>query len=957
MVKNKTESILKFSATALILSLLSGCLTDLDNAGVDTSTSTDIEPIIYRGGFGFTRYAREAVDAETGQVSIEYFYERSDVPADFATLINSAGIYGMSADAQVPVQVVSVKDITNTTYDPRIRKTIIATTEECIKRNENTKTSNENAKLSWQEAVADAEENGRPLPDEPTYTELEACDDIDYIYALMSYTPLLIEDALDVTNEGFFKYQLKATLDIDTKEYNGTNASLTSEPGQLMLMTNITPTFDLRDDQWERAYQAIIQVGNHTDEFIINTALRNPQIDPKSEFLTSKRNLKPGRYFDMEPITFSGFNTNAPVVLTKTGSFTDFDIFTAVGSNLDENFSLYTLDEENPLTIRAGQRLYIRVQSKEGDNQSCDINEDILKYYDQELALKIEVGEEGTEIVEGTAVVHTQPIDYLPGADLTWQYPVAKGIVLEDNMELRGKVYTSYDQLEFSNNCRVPDANIPDEYDITEINIHSKNTTTGALTHIGTLTSDQLIPLESESEYVEIINPETNEPELKLRKAYAWQYPVPLVIGDNAFTIDATSNLTRTWPDEVAQQVAISEPIEANTYYVNDIENVGIYPSFLANSVLEQPVDLTLNPMDNSLYILDKSGNNDDIVGNQAPGILWRYALHGRDKISCLTLPWSWQDAGVNGVQFNHAISKVGGVVIGSSPGNLAYYDNDDLDGDISQSNMGQFQTNWEGVKHPGHFAYSADGTQLFMTAKSDYSFDPKYQGIVGLKTPNIEDFVFKGFGSGIGIIAKETTSSEDAARLYNNAVSLDIFSRRDAAELDQVAYNEWLLVLDGKDNTASGNFGETYLRKIQVRDSYTPETAAVRQTLVDSQGNPIRLYKADAIAVSSSREKAYIVDNKDKLIYEVDLANIAQSDALTATLIASPDHPNQPTLGNIKSLVIEGDMDYMVIADVQNGGDYSALITMDLESRQMGYILKTNNTLVGDESKTHCEQ
>ncbi|AWB65532.1 hypothetical protein C2869_03375 [Saccharobesus litoralis] len=960
MQKIKPLSCFRMGAIALACSSLFGCGdTDIDNAGIDTGTIETIEPILYQGGTSFKRYSREVTNSETGKTELEYYFENSGanfagVNADYPTQIQSVGIYGMSEDANVPVNVVSVKDITGTLYDPKIKNLLSITEDDCLARNANTEFANIKAQQDWQAQVADAEANGRPAPEQPVDLVLETCDSDEYLYELAQITPVPMADAIDVTELGFFKYELKPTFDVDSQEFVGKSAAMTTGEGTLTLLTNITPTFDLDDTQWDKAYQAVIQVGNHQDEFIINTASRDPSVDKKENFLSSKRNLKPGRTFVMKPITFTGFNTNAPVVLSKNDvdengevipSFTDFDILYAIN---ETDLSLFKVYEPGvtQLTIRDGQKLNLAVQSKDGD--------DIASFYDQTLVVRTVVGEEGIEKSTATATVHTHAIDYLPGPTLKWNYPVASSATYQDKVTLRGKVTISQDQLDFANNGKVPDATIPTEHTVDKLTIYRIDANGNRVAE-GQLDASQLTLLADESIMVDSA---TSDQQVK-RNVYAWQFQVSLADGDNQFAVIAESNLARDWPADQNRdrQVAMTDESIAKITRIAAGEKLEYFPSFMTTSVLEHIADVSLDPRDNSLFLLDQSGNNDSITGNQAPGILWRYSLEGTEKPTCLTLPWSWQDAGVNGVQFNHALPEVGGVVIGGSPGNLAYYSDDDLNGDVTFSNKGNYQTNWEGVKHPGHFAYSADGTQLFMSAKSNFNQQPEYQAIIGLKTPRIEDNVFKGFGAGVGIIAKETDSTQDAAKMNNNAVSLDIYSTVTGSDDPEAMYEEYLLTLDGKDNLTLGNNGQTYLRKTKVSASYVPDQASTRITLYDDSGAEIKLYKSDAVAVSNQRGKAYIVDNKDKLIYEVDLTDIATSDVLTAKVIASPQHANQPTLGNIKALVIEGDMDYMLISDVKNDADYSALLVMDLETYDMGYVLRTNNIIVGDPDLTHCSQ
>ncbi|KMT65476.1 hypothetical protein [Catenovulum maritimum] len=950
-MKYKMKSV-SLTVIASALSLLVGCGSELEQAGINTQTNENIEPILYRGGYGFTRYSREVIDPETREVKLTYYWERADVDADFKTEINSAGIYGMSADAEVPVHIESVKDITGTVYDPRIKKNITAATEECENRNFNSKESNKINYDNWLLAKEDAETNNRPIPEQPAVIELEACENQDYIYELMSYTPVPLEDVIDVTSEGLFKYSLSDTLDVDKQELFGVNAPLTAQPGKLTLLTNITPTFDLNDEQWEKAFQATLVVGNQKDVFIINTGVRDAQLDVKTKILTPKRNLKPGRTFTMEPVTFNGFNTNAPVVLSKVtkindteidpAAITDYDIYYSINSNKDADFVLYQ-EGNTELTIRKFEKLYIKVASKDGDAE---------QFYDKNLIIDIKVGEEGVEKSTDRVIVHTQPVDFLPAPELSTQYPVPSSATYTESVTLRGKVYISQDQLDFTNNGKVPDASIPEEHvvdGLTIYRVHSDET----MTELAKLSASDLTLLVDESTAV---FSEATQGELK-RNVYSWEKKVDLNIGVNEFAMVATSNLTRTWPVEFNRdiQVAQSEITTAEITRIGE-EPLFTFPVGLEQSVLENVVDLTLDPRDNSLYLLDGSGNNDAISGNQAPGILWRYDLKGLDKPTCLVLPWSWSDAGVNGVQFNHAIPEVGGVVIGGSPGNLAYYPDDLLTGDVSTSNKGLYQTNWEGVKHPGHFAYTASGQQLFMSAASNFNQDPRYQAIVGLKTPKIEDFVFKGFGAGVGVVAKETTSTQDAAGVNNNAVSLDIYSQVNRDNESAIEYEEWLLILDGKDNSTIANNGQTLLRKMKVAESYTPDTASSIVSIIDENNESIKLFKSDAIAISNKRGLAFVVDNKNKLIYELDLSQLATG-VLTAKVIASPTHANQPPLGNVKAMVIEGDMDYMIISDIANEDGYSALLAMDLETYDMAYILKTNNQIVADSTKTHCDQ
>ncbi|WP_147291811.1 hypothetical protein [Alteromonas aestuariivivens] len=927
---NEHKTLLAFTSMGIFCSMLMGCDTELDQAGIVTGTNTNIQPIIYQDGYGFIRKARE------GENGIEYYYQRSDVDADFQTKMRSGGIYGMSEDAKVPVSIVSVMDISGTVYDPRVAKSIEQTLDSCDARNDNTAAANLTAQNNWQAEKEDAEKNGRPVPAQPEDAPLEPCDDEAYIYELMSFTPVPLEDAIDVTSEGLFKYELDKTLDVDLQQYFGMEAALTAEPGTLTYFTNITPTFDLTDDHWEKAYQAVLQVGNHTDEFIVNTGVRDGQLDLKTNFLTSKRNLKPGRYFDMAPITFGGYNTNAPVVITK-GDYQDFDILYAINTTDDEDYQSY-IPGETSLTVREGQKLYLRIQSKDG--------EDTALYYDKELEIHVTVGEQGTEQLFDSAVVHTQPIDYLPGPELAWDYPVSNSATLKNTVLLRGSVEITQDQLDFSNNGKVDDATIPDEYQVEKIEVYSIDPITGNEVLVAVLDQTQF---ELDAEASEMVTSAISE-ELVKRNVYQWQFEAPLNAGENEFLVKAYSNLKRG-----ETQVAESEPSVTEILRVED--NIDVFPSHMTTSVLEHIADLTWDPRDNALFLLDRSSNNDDITGNQAPGIIWRYPLSGKDKPVCLTLPWSWQDAGVNGIQFNHAIPEIGGVVVSSSPGNLAYYSDDDLDGDVSYSNKGQFQTNWEGTKQPGHMAYTANGQTFFMSSKSNFNQQKEYQAIVGMKTPKIEDFVFKGFGSGIGVVAKETSAAEDAQNLNNNAVSLDILSVPNTDPASEAQYEEYVLVLDGKDNTTMGNNGLTNLRKMPVSESYSPETSHSIVNLVDEFGDAVKLYQADAIAVSSERRKAYVADNQNKLIYEIDLSEIATSDTLVAKVVASPAQENQPPIGDVKSMVIEGGMDYMIISDIANKPGYSALLAFDLETYDMAYIIKTNNQIVGDPELSHCDQ
>ena len=61
----------KLSAVTMALALVSGCGAELDQAGINTETVENIEPIIYLSETGFKRLAREVTDA-SGNVSLEY---------------------------------------------------------------------------------------------------------------------------------------------------------------------------------------------------------------------------------------------------------------------------------------------------------------------------------------------------------------------------------------------------------------------------------------------------------------------------------------------------------------------------------------------------------------------------------------------------------------------------------------------------------------------------------------------------------------------------------------------------------------------------------------------------------------------------------------------------------------------------------------------------------------------
>lgn len=970
------KSTYALSAAALGVLLATGCGTELDQAGINTEQTTDIEPVLYNKS-GYTRYSREVMNDETGQVELEYFFERSGVPADFPSSTKSAGIYGMGTGAKVPVEILSVKDITGTVYDPVIRKEIKTTQDDCDERNISVREANKAAEDGWLVQKEDAEANGRPAPEQPTPAPTETCEDIAYIYQLMSYTPVELADAEDVTNEGFFKYRLDKTYDGDSREMVGTtwpeivdpeNPPLTTENGELTLLTSIQPTFDLTDEQWQKAYQAKLKIGNRVEEYIVGTGARNPVVEPMTGFLSSKVNLKPGRTYTLDPFKLRGANTNVPVKITKSGDFKDFDVYYSTQGDVADKFLPYE-EGVTAFTTRAGQDLFLQIRTKDAAN-----DEEIDLYYDQTLSITVSAGEalegdDGKMQIEESTFVHTQPVDYLPAAEVSWQYPLPTTATYSETVKLRGKAYISLDMLEFSDNGKVPDATIPEEYSVTGFKFYRRtdlNDLENPGTFLGEIEPSYVTPLPEESVVMTVIDSATGEEKQVKRNAYTWQLEVPLEIGENHFVVTSTANLTRTWPDGSTKygysagdvQVAQSEWATASITRLEEDDELAYFPDFMTNAVLEEIVDVSLDPRNGTLLLIDRSGNNDDIEGNKAPGILWGYDLVGNGKPTCKVLPWTWQDHGVNGVQFNHALPEMGGVVISGSTGNVSYFNDQQIDGtNILQATKPEaaFNTEWNGVKHPGHMAYDVTGKWLFMSAKSDWSNDPRFQGIVGIQDPEIENFVFKNWGEpGVGIVAKETNSTEDAAKLNNNAVSLDIYSKANRDNPEEVTYEEYVLVLDGKDNTVTANNGQTNLRKMKVSASYNPETSHSKVTLVDSNQNQIRLYKADAVAVSNTRGKAYVVDNKDKLIYEIDLSNIAESDSLTAKVIASPFHDNQPKLGTVKSLVVEGDMDYMVISDVKHESEKSALLVMDLETYDMAYLLKTNNLTV-DETKTHC--
>ncbi|MCM2679415.1 hypothetical protein [Echinimonas agarilytica] len=886
-----------FKLTALAVAIgLSGCKADLESTDIQEGEKLTPNEILHKSsGSLFSRSQRviekggndEGSDNNVSEVTYYYVIDKATADSEHAAL--TYPVTGLSLGGQAPISVTFVQEVTNTCYDD----TVIEYFD------------------SYNECVAAG----------------EYINDVGEVITISA-------EPTDVTGQGKFQYQLFETFSEDSNSNIGMNAPLSEQPGIFINGTEIRPTFTLSDQDWVKKFRAVLNVGGLEYEYVASTVARNPVIENVPDFLgRDVLNRRPGRTVQ-KIMTFSGFNTQAPVQIIKsTGD--EYRVDYQIGR--DGELIEYT---GQPVSIRQGVEFSLFFTTPE---DAYDVT-----YETQVIVGEITpaLDEHGNPIKDDdtttdntqqdTLVLHNYASDYVPGATDQALFPPVKSVTSADSITVRGMSYINMDQAEFSTQ---------EEINLTEVVLELVDSDGEPISGIDAivLSGDDLVESPDDFRTVEI------EGQEMVLKAYRWQTPVPLIQARNDYSIRSKTDLQG--PKE-----SISEP---SYLTVDKLADIPFYPATSAVSYFKNLNDITVDNRTPENPILLMSDVSD--LSGKGQGIVWKFPLTASGRLSCAANVAS----DIHGIQFNHQLPQIGGVFVAGRTWKLGHFDDSELNGNLTAIEP-KISNSHVASRYPSHMAFDATGQLLYISNQSKWDFSLKDQKFVGsqlFKFPSDGAYSRSNGGHHVnnssrgswnGGVAKETNSTGDANKELNNGFSLDVYTigRVDEEGNDQV--EEFILSLDGKENGFQGgdqnrgNTGEVLLRSIQlpegienpdnvVMSSLDPEKTHIQITLVDADnGNaPIALHRANSIAVDDARGYAYIGvpessdDNKADVIWKIDLAHIQDRSVREwpATQLASNeglDAESPMLMGRISSFAMEGGLDYILATDKEQGGVFA---------------------------------
>ncbi|MCM2678101.1 hypothetical protein [Echinimonas agarilytica] len=944
---------------ALLTSLcgtLVACGGSLDQAGIDTSIDEVSEELIFDSG-EFVRKqkllsASEGTEANDVQLLLvlgtsgDSGHALLPANADIDHVFGSQPLLDISEDAEAPISITGVWDTTGTIEDQRVLEEI---TRRC------------NLLVEEGELAIDYPCYVDPYNYEPAYRQnvVELAELVNLNYQ---------QQPIVMTGQNKFKYELLNSINPERTEIYGKAAPLTQEDGTITQLTVVAPRFSFDDDDWDKTYRAVLNVAGFEQEFIAYTATRNPAInDPGEDFFgVPKNNLKPGRSYEAFYPGLSGFNTQAELVIEKLGEDTDYDIEVSIKDA--DHFEPY---QEGAFKVRADEAINIKFVTQEG-------------HYSESYQAKVTIRDvvakdpDGLLFVEDTIEVNTHSSDYVPGPENHFAFPPMYSSTSEGKITLSGSTWVSMDQINYDDEAAV----FP-ENGVTVERVHFY-----LLSSTNNLTEQ--LEIEEPFETLELSEGEItlNEAltetfvvgdEERVRHVYDWTLQATLYEwdSDNVIVAVAESDLSRQ--ADGATFYGMSEP---EFVTVSKAATIDTFPASAQYMVLSEPRDVTIDTRSKvpTLYIGDGTHNSQlNAAGTELVAdnhsILWSYPLSAAVKPACSSLVNTFGGNIIAGVQFNHARPEIGGVFVSTHQGRVSYLNDTQMAAGYSsvQHPSRALRTEGEGPQYPSHSAFDRTGTRLFVASQSRGNFSNSQQAFVSMIDPNVLSGEYisltipassDSFDSNYkGAVANESSTAGE----LNNGVSIDIYTRNISETMDP-EYEEWILSLDGKFNGINGidelnrnNTGETLLKKIKVRESYTPVDAYADISLKTSNGEDITLEKANAIVVDDATHTAYVSDSVEDVIWKFDLTNIETDVEFVAERFSDNDGvptSGQPAFGEISAMTIEADLGYIIAADKGQ----NALFAIDLKTGERTYLLKAlgelnNEAANPNQYKSICEQ
>ncbi|WAJ71787.1 hypothetical protein [Catenovulum adriaticum] len=762
----------------------------------------------------------------------------------------------------------------------------------------------------------------------------------------------IVEQPEDVTPQGKFKYSLSKTINDADQTEVGMEAPLTAEQGVFINGTIINATFDLTDQDWNKLYRAQLNIGGITQEYILKTGERNPKVTSGSVNFLGRdlENTRPGRAIK-KSLEFSGFNTQVPVkVELEDGKDYSVQYQLGNGSLMDYSGEAFFITAENNKFS-----LYFTTPDDA---------------FEQTYTTKVVVGEitpaldEHGNLIDGdSSTTNNQLVDsftftnhsadYVPGPSTDILFPPLKSATSESSIKFRGESYINMDQAEFSSQ---------DDINVTAIILQQVDETFEPLPDAAeiVISGDDLVEIESARQTVTV-----GERQQVLKK-FAWTADVNLQGDTNIFSVRAKSDLQGV-------KESISEP---QFITLNLRSSMPYYPHSAASTYFKDLTDVTIDNRDVAnprVYLSDVSN-----LAVNGKTIIWEFPLAQNAPISCRATI----NTDVHGIQFNHAVPKVGGLFVGGWTWKFGHIGDSELNGQLLNLET-RLNVSGNSPEYASHMAFDPSGYTLYMAAQSNFGFQLNEQQFVASQTFKFTEEadgtinysrssnqnVNNGSrGAFKGAIAKETTSAGDANQELNNGFSIDAYTVTYTNDEGLEVTEDWILSLDGVVNgfgrndpdLNTTNKGDVYLRSMKVPadesaiKSHNPEQGHVIINLVDKNNGdaPVSLYRANAVAIDDKRGYAYIAvpetvnDAKEDIIWKVDLKDIRDqgirqwsAEKLSSNEGFGNDSPLQ--MGRISAMVMEADLDYLIATDEEKG----SVIAIDPISGQRVVLLKGTST------------